>query len=83
MIIVWDEPKRQKNLRKHGMDFATLTEGFFLSALIQPAKKGRYMAIGTFDDGTIAVIFVTLGTEGISLVSMRRASRKERKLLDD
>ena len=34
MIIVWDEPKRQANLVKHGIDFADVGEGFFLSALV-------------------------------------------------
>ena len=82
MVIVWDEPKRVRNLAWHGFNFADLTEEFFLSALIGPAKKGRYMAIGRLDDGTIAVVFATLGTEGISVISMRRASRKERRQLD-
>jgi uncharacterized DUF497 family protein len=30
MIIVWDEPKRQQNLAKHGLDFAELDERFSL-----------------------------------------------------
>jgi uncharacterized DUF497 family protein len=30
----------------------------------------------------IAVIFATLGTEGVSLISARPASRKERRLLE-
>ena len=46
MIIVWDEPKRQANLVKHGIDFADVGEGFFLSALVMPAKDGRFAAIG-------------------------------------
>lgn len=45
-MIVWDEPKRQSNLAKHGLDFADLDEAFFLSALVVPAKNGRHMAIG-------------------------------------
>jgi uncharacterized DUF497 family protein len=81
MIIVWDEPKRLSNLGKHGFDFADLTEDFFLSAMILPAKGERHMAVGTLNDGTVAAIFVTLGIEGISIVSMRRASRKERSLI--
>jgi uncharacterized DUF497 family protein len=40
---------------------------------------GRSMAIGILDNGVIATIFVTLGHEGISVISMRPASRKERK----
>ena len=40
-----------------------------------------YMAIGHLNDGTIAVVFAVLGTEGVSVISMRPASRKERNLL--
>jgi len=80
-LIVWDEPKRQINLVRHGLDFADLDEWFFLDAMTIPAKEGRYMAIGRLNDGTIAVVFAVLGMEGISVISMRPASRKERSLL--
>ncbi|WOF45434.1 BrnT family toxin [Sphingopyxis indica] len=81
MMILWDESKRQINLAKHGFDFADLSEEFFLSALVIPAKSGRHMAIGRLADGTIAVVFALLGTEGVSVISMRHASKKERGLL--
>lgn len=80
-MIVWDEPKRQRNIVRHKLDFADLDEWFFLDAVTVPAKENRYMAIGRLDDGTIAVVFATLGTEGVSVISMRPASRKERSLL--
>ncbi|MAM10344.1 MAG: hypothetical protein CML23_07765 [Rhizobiaceae bacterium] len=81
VMIVWDEPKRQANLARHGLDFADLDEWFFLDAVTVPAKENRYMAIGRMNDGTIAVVFAVLGTEGVSVISMRPASRKERSLL--
>lgn len=81
MQIVWDEPKRLSNITKHGLDFADLTAAFFLASLVLPAQQGRYMAIGRLENGTLAVIFVTLGTEGLSVISMRHASAKERALL--
>lgn len=81
ITIVWDEPKRQTNLTNHGLDFADLDEWFFLEAVTVPAKEGRHMAIGRLGDGTIAVVFTLLGTEGVSVISMRPASRKERSLL--
>lgn len=80
-MIVWDEAKRRINLAKHGLDFADLNEEFFLSSIVVPAKNGRHMAIGQLADGTIAVVFATLGVEGVSVISMRPASRKERGLL--
>lgn len=80
-MIVWDEPKRQTNLAKHGLDFADLDGGFFLSSLVVPAKDGRHKAIGRLSNGIIAVVFAVLGTEGISVISMRPASRSERRFL--
>ena len=81
VMIAWDEQKRRQNLAKHGLDFADLDEWFFLEALTMPAKDGRYMAIGRLADGTVAVVYALLGTEGVSVISMRPASRKERNLL--
>lgn len=79
MQIVWDEVKRQENLRKHQLDFAALTEGWFVNARLEPAKLGRWMAVGRIG-GTVvvAVVFRPLGSEAISVISMRPASRAER-----
>jgi len=38
-MIVWDEPKRQSNLARHGLDFADLDEWIFLGAVTVPARK--------------------------------------------
>ena len=80
MTIVWDQPKRIANIAKHGLDFAALTEEFFADALVILAKSGRYLAIGKDLNGIISVVFVILVLEGISVVSMRPASVKERRL---
>lgn len=80
MMIVWDEPKRLANLDKHGIDFADIDEDFFVSAIVRPAKNGRYSAIGRIN-GVVTVIFALLGSEGLSIISARPASRKERSML--
>jgi uncharacterized DUF497 family protein len=80
MEIIWDEPKRLANLDKHGLDFADLNEAFFDSALVLPAYNGRWAGIGKNIRGVIVVVFVKLGKEAVSVVSMRPASRNERKL---
>ena len=82
MKIVWDEIKRQANIQKHRIDFAALDAAFFERALIFPAKLGRRQAIGELESGMIVVIFVALGAEGLSVISMRSASKKERALHD-
>lgn len=82
MVIVWDEPKRQQNLAKHGLDFAELDERFFLEAIIRPSKLGRAIAIGELNDRlVVAVVHTPLGREAVSIISMRPASRRERSLL--
>lgn len=80
MNIVWDEIKRRANLDKHGMDFADLDVTFFESAVIVPSRSGRLVAIGRLN-GPTAVVFAPLGTEAISIVSMRAASVTERRVI--
>jgi uncharacterized protein len=79
MIIVFDEYKRIENLNKHGFDFADLTAEFFAAATITDAKHGRMIAIGFLYEGVISTVYAKLGREAISIISMRSASRKERK----
>lgn len=82
MRIVWDEPKRIENMGNHeGLDFADLTPDFFFGATVTSAKRNRYMAVGPFRDTILSVVFAPLDTEAVSVISMRRASRKERRLL--
>ena len=59
-----------------------LDEAFFEGSVIVPAKSGRLIAVGRHRNGMIVVVFVTLGTEGVSVISMRPASRRERRLID-
>jgi len=79
MEIVWDEPKRRGNLDKHGLDFADLNETFFDNALVVPShnKSRRWVAIGVNIRGVVVV--ARLGGEGVSIISMRPASKDERK----
>jgi len=82
MKIVWDEPKRLHNIAKHGMDFASLTVEFFENAYVETAKHDRFLAVGELKGiAVVAVVFRPLGSEALSVISMRRASMKERSLL--
>jgi uncharacterized protein len=84
VIITWDNAKRLANLDKHGLDFADLELEFFLDSLVVPVREGRFKAIGPLrGTSVIVVVFAPLGTEAVSVVSMRRASRNERSLLHD
>ena len=82
MLITFDESKLQTNIIKHRLDFRDLSLGFFEAATIFAAPQERLKAIGTFEDRiVIAVVFKPLGTEALTVISMRPASRKERSLL--
>lgn len=78
MKITYDEPKRLSNLSNRGLDFAGLDVMFFENSSIVAAKSDRFKAIGEFNGLVLTVIFKPLGTEALSIISMRRANRKER-----
>lgn len=79
MKIIWDELKRQSNIAKHGLDFADLTLEFFLAAVVDDARGGRFLAVGQLDGHiVVAMVFRPVGSEALSVISMRPASLKER-----
>ena len=80
MRIVWDEPKRLANLAKHGLDFADLNETFSTTHRSCLRITGGGPALARTSAGVIVAVFVSLGKEAISVISMRPASRNERKL---
>ena len=82
MKIVWDERKRLLNLENRDLDFSDIGVDFFAASTVVSAKQDRFKAVGEFKGGIVAVIFKPLGSEAISIVSMRRASRKERNIHD-
>lgn len=61
------------------MDFADLNETFFDNALVVPTYNKRWAGIGKNIRGVIVVVFVTLGKEAVSVISMRPANKNERK----
>jgi uncharacterized DUF497 family protein len=80
-MITWDERKRLSNLAKHGLDFGDLTLEFFLGSRVAPGKDDRFKAVGELNGESIVVVFRPLGSEALAVISMRRASKKERTLL--
>ena len=79
MRFVWDEPKRLSNKAKHGLDFADVESGFdWVNASIMPTQDGRFKAVGRLNGKKVVVIFAALGTEALSIISLRPASHRER-----
>ena len=78
MRIIWDEPKRWANIAKHGLDFADLTEEFFLLAHTEVAREGRLVAVGEIGDvSVVAVIYRSLGSEAISVIPCGQRTEKK------
>jgi uncharacterized DUF497 family protein len=87
MKIVWDEPKRQANMATHGLDLADAESFDWDAAIVVPGHRSRdgrprYRAIGRLGRDLVALVFSPLGSEAVSVISLRRASRAERKFYD-
>ena len=85
MKIVWDEPKRRANIATHGLDLADAESFDWETAIVvsgHPGKDGRprFRAIGWLGRELVTLVFSPLGAEAVSVISLRRASRTERKL---
>lgn len=86
-MIVWDEPKRQANIQKHGVDFA-IAEGFEWEAAVTfedtrfDYGETRFIAIGRVGRRTVTMVFTRTG-DGIRIISLRPAHRKERAKYDE
>ncbi len=84
MIILWDEPKRLANIKKHGLDFLSVTFDVLMNARrARPVSDGRFALIGKLESGRIvAMIVKPLGLEAVSIISLRPANKKERACYD-
>ncbi|WP_237482963.1 BrnT family toxin [Lichenibacterium dinghuense] len=87
MMIVFDEPKRLSNLRKHGLDMDGFADGFDFrtarqfEAYTSRTGRTRFALIGWMGGELVVVAIVSpLGSEALSLVSLRPASLTERTL---
>lgn len=80
----WDDAKREWTLEARGLDFADRDRFDWESALVANdgrAEYGevRFVAIGLLDGETCVVCYTHRGAR-IRIISLRKASRKERSL---
>ncbi len=81
--IVWDPEKARANLEKHGVRFSDAEVALFDSNAItveDETSEGerRYVSIGLDALGRILVVVFSDREEGIRLISVRKATRRER-----
>jgi len=80
----WDETKNRANIRKHGFDFADAEDMFRGLLIVDPDTREdygekRWIGIGSIRGRTAYVVFTEPGPERIRIISLRKASRRERK----
>jgi uncharacterized DUF497 family protein len=80
-VFVWDERKRLRNLRKHGIDFADAEKvfrGVTLSAEDDREAYGerRFLTLGLLEDQVVSVTHTERRDE-IRIISIRKATKHE------
>jgi uncharacterized protein len=85
VMYQWDEAKRRENLRKHGVDFS-IVEGFeWEVAVIFEDSRERYdeqwwVAFGPIRSKLFALVFTVRDDDVTRVISLREATKRERKL---
>jgi uncharacterized DUF497 family protein len=84
MKIRWDERKAVLNREKHGLELVDFSRFEWTTAIFRPTYSSMYgghrlRATGILDGDLVTAVLGGLGTEAISLISLRRASRAERR----
>ena len=82
MEFEWDESKNEDNRKKHGIDFADaicVFDGFMVNHEISGHDgEIRFRDTGTLDGAIVTVIY-TMREDRRRLISVRSASRGERR----
>jgi uncharacterized DUF497 family protein len=79
----WDEAKRERNIRDHGVDFKETREAFAdRHALVQfdgrhSLAEERFFLLGKTVAGQLLMTIFTSRAAKIRIISSRRASRRE------
>lgn len=84
MKFEWDEAKNRSNIRKHGLDFIDAQEMFRSLLIVDPDTQDdygekRWIGIGTIRGRAAYVVFTQRDPETIRIISLRKATHRERK----
>ncbi len=86
--FVWNRPKAESNVRRHGVSFELACDVFFdpFVHLLRSDLIGgeeRETAIGMITDWRLVVVVYTFRAEAIRIISARPATPEERKAYED
>ena len=84
MLYEWDEAKRKTNIRKHGFDFVGAEELFSGYTVTMEDNRfhyneQRYVTLGMIKGRTVVVVH-TERNDKIRIISMRKATKYEKKI---
>ena len=88
MDFEWDEHKNRQNIRKHGLDFADAWEVFEGPVRVNLDTRANYgedrwSGVGLLGNRIVVVSFTIRGEETRRIISLRKASRHERKKFEE
>jgi hypothetical protein len=83
-VITWDEPKRLRNLTKHGFDFGDAEEVFEGVTYTYEDDRLRYseqrfVTLGLVREIVVSIVH-TEEDDQIHVISMRKATKREREI---
>ncbi len=84
MKLEWDEPKNRANVRKHGLDFVDAVELFRSLLVVEPDLREdygeqRWIGMGAIRGRTMHVVFTEPDSQTVRIISLRKATSRERK----
>lgn len=91
MEFEWDENKNEANIKKHGFDFVQGRELFsnagflpflFRADLSEDYPEERWQGLGIIEGRVVAIVFTERQPGIIRFISLRRATRKERRIYE-
>ena len=87
LTFEWNEEKRASNLAKHGLDFADAYRIFEIPMYVvidsrEDYGESRYQGIGLLIQNYVVIVFSEPDEDTIRLISLRRATKLERKIYD-
>jgi len=83
-VIEWDQRKRQANLKKHGFDFVDANEVFggvtftYEDDRISYGEQ-RFVTLGSLRGNVVSIVHTEQG-DHIRVISMRKATKREREI---
>ena len=85
MRFTWDEPKRRRNLKDHGLDFADarrVIEGLTYSYEDDRFHydEQRFVTLGLLEGMPVSIVH-TESNSRIHIISFRKATRRETNIL--